>query len=159
MVLWNHSLRTIILKSLKYMCFLLLSNCTKQSANDVRTEYIYPAILYGYLDSWLFCTVEKNLFNQSAARTSLLYPLCFSRLMRNEQKDLEEKKALRSRQNTAQLIKYSAIHTKTSNKIYILFLFVLGLLLRGILQYFCLVRTQVLWMHSTPRIRPGSLML
>ena len=90
----------------------------------MRTEYIYPAILYGYLDSWLFCTVEKNLFNQSAARTSLLYPLCFSRLMRNEQKDLEEKKALRSRQNTAQLIKYSAIlHTKTSYKIHILSLY------------------------------------
>ena len=30
--------------------------------------------------------------NQSAARASLLYPLCFSRLIRNEQKDLAEKK-------------------------------------------------------------------
>ena len=47
--------------------------------------------MYGYLDSWLFCTV-KNLFDQSAARYMLLYPLCFSRLMRNKQKDLAEKK-------------------------------------------------------------------
>ena len=30
--------------------------------------------------------------NQSAARASLLYPLCFSRLIRNEQKDLAERK-------------------------------------------------------------------
>ena len=100
----------------------------------MQTEYIYPAILYGYLDSWLFCTVKKKLFNQSAARATLLFPLCFSCFMRNEQKDLEGKEALRARQCTAQLIKYSAIlHTKTSNKIYILFLFILGLLLRGIL--------------------------
>ena len=42
------------------------------------------------------CTVGyfvllKNLFNRSAAHAALLYPLCFSRLMRNEQKDLAEK--------------------------------------------------------------------
>ena len=44
--------------------------------------------------------------------------------MRNEQKDLEGKEALRARQNTAQLIKYSAIlHTKTSYKIHILSLY------------------------------------
>ena len=49
--------------------------------------------MYGYLDSWLFCTV-KNLFDQSAARYTFLYPLCFSRLMRNKQKDLAEKKAV-----------------------------------------------------------------
>ena len=34
----------------------------------------------------------KNLFNQSAARATLLYLLCFSRLMRNEPKDSPEKK-------------------------------------------------------------------
>ena len=65
---------------------------------DDSIEYKYPAICtviwtVGYLDSWLFCTV-KNLFDQSAARYTLLYPLCFSRLMRNEQKDLAEKKAV-----------------------------------------------------------------
>ena len=48
--------------------------------------------MYCCLDSWLFCTV-KNLFDQSAARYTLLYPLCFSRLMRNKQKDLAEKKS------------------------------------------------------------------
>ena len=29
-------------------------------------KYMYPAVLYGYLDSWLFCTV-KNLFDRLAA--------------------------------------------------------------------------------------------
>ena len=38
----------------------------------------------------LYC--KKKLFNQSAARATLLYPLCFSRLMRNELNDLAEKK-------------------------------------------------------------------
>ena len=37
----------------------------------------------------LYC--KKNLFNLSAARARILYPLCFSRLIRNEQKDLVEK--------------------------------------------------------------------
>ena len=37
----------------------------------------------------------KNLFNQSAARATPLYLLCFSRLMRNEPKELPEKKAVR----------------------------------------------------------------
>ena len=69
----------------------LLSNCTKWSTNNVRIQYKYPAILYGYLDSWLFCT-ERKLFNQSAARATLLYPLCFTRLMRNEEKDSAENK-------------------------------------------------------------------
>ena len=41
---------------LKYL--LLLSNCSKQSTNNARMEYKYPAILYGYLDSWLFCIVK-----------------------------------------------------------------------------------------------------
>ena len=57
-------------------------------------EYTYPAILYDFLDCWLFCIV-KNLFNQSAARATFLYPLCFSHLMRSEQKDLAGKKAVR----------------------------------------------------------------
>lgn len=37
---------------------VLLSNCSKQSTNNARTEYKYPAILYGYLHSWLFCIVK-----------------------------------------------------------------------------------------------------
>ena len=37
-----------------------------------------------HLYSWLFCTVKKNLFNRPAAHAALVYPLCFSRLMRNE---------------------------------------------------------------------------
>ena len=32
-----------------------------------KVGYKYPAMLCGYLDSWLFCTV-KNLFNQSTER-------------------------------------------------------------------------------------------
>ena len=37
-----------------------------------------------HLYSWLFYTVKKNLFNRPAAHAALVYPLCFSRLMRNE---------------------------------------------------------------------------
>ena len=48
-------------------------------------------IMYSYLDSWLFCTAKKNLFNKAAAHPMLLYLLCFSYLMRHEQKDLVEK--------------------------------------------------------------------
>ena len=58
----------------------------------MQIEYKYPAILYGHLDCWLFFTVKKNLFNQLAARTTSLYPLCFSYLVNNEQKYLTEKK-------------------------------------------------------------------
>ena len=50
--------------------------------------------MYGYLDSWLFCTFKKNLFKQSAARATLLYPFCFSRLMRKECKTQQKKKLL-----------------------------------------------------------------
>ena len=49
------------------------------------------ARLFGQLDILYY---KKNLFNQSAARATLLYPLCFSRLMRNELNDLAEKKAV-----------------------------------------------------------------
>ena len=31
-----------------------------ESANNARIGCKYPTILYGYLDSWLFCTVEKT---------------------------------------------------------------------------------------------------
>ena len=58
-----------------------------------KVEYKYPAILYGYLDSWFFFTV-KILFNQSAARATFLYPLFSSRLMRNDKKDLAVRKAV-----------------------------------------------------------------
>ena len=27
----------------------------------MRNEYKYPTILYGYLDSWLFCTIKKTI--------------------------------------------------------------------------------------------------
>ena len=33
---------------------------TAPSKNNARIEYKYPAIFYGYLDSWLFCTVKKK---------------------------------------------------------------------------------------------------
>lgn len=47
-------------------CFLL-SNYTKKSTNNAGIEYKYLAILYGYLDSWLFCAVKRNLFDKLAA--------------------------------------------------------------------------------------------
>ena len=46
--------------------------------------------LFGKLDI-LYC---KKPVYQSAACATLLYPLCFSCLIRNEQKDLAEKKAV-----------------------------------------------------------------
>ena len=49
--------------------------------------------MYSYLDSWLFCTAKKTQFNKAAAHPMLPYLLCFSYLMRHEQKDLVEKKA------------------------------------------------------------------
>ena len=52
----------LLLSLLLLLLLLLLSNCTKWSTNNVRIQYKYPAILYGYLDSWLFCT-ERKLFN------------------------------------------------------------------------------------------------
>ena len=66
---------------------VLLSNCTKKSTNNAPIEDKYPAIFYGYLDCWLFRTVKT-----SRLRATLLYPLCFSRHIRGEQKDLAEKK-------------------------------------------------------------------
>ena len=53
--------------------------------------YCDIARLFGQLVI-LYCK-KKKLFNQSAARATLLYPLCFSRLMRNELNDLAEKKS------------------------------------------------------------------
>ena len=60
----------------------------------MRIEYKYSAILYGYLDSCYFALLKKNLFKQSAARATLLYPFCFSRLMRKECKTQQKKKLL-----------------------------------------------------------------
>ena len=105
----------------------LLFNCTKQSTimreqstNILR--YCTAIWKFGYLDSWLFGQLvilycKKTLFDQSAERATFLFSLCFSRLMRNEQRDLAEKSiwrmnnllvfclTLRARQNTAQLVK------------------------------------------------------
>ena len=61
----------IILLSLLLLT-LLLTNCTKWSTNNVRIEFKYPAILCGYLDSWLFCTVKETCL------TSQLRALRFS---------------------------------------------------------------------------------
>ena len=40
----------------------------------------------------VFLQCKKDLLNRSAARATLPYLLCFSHLIRNEQKDSEEKK-------------------------------------------------------------------
>ena len=40
----------------------LLSSCTKSGTNNARIEYKYPAILYSYLESWLFSTVKKPVW-------------------------------------------------------------------------------------------------
>ena len=81
-----------------YLCFdLVAKSLFLAMINMVYCEYSllleYMYIAHVYI--WLFCSV-KNLFNRSAAHAALLYPLCFSRLMRNEQKDLAEKKAVGS---------------------------------------------------------------
>ena len=62
---------------------VLLLNCntinyypTAQSRVHIKIEYKYPAILYIYLNSWLFCTV-KNLFYQSAVCYLSLFALLF----------------------------------------------------------------------------------
>ena len=55
----------------------LLSNCTKKRTNNAPVEYKYPAVLYGFLDSWFFCTV-KNLFKQSTARASFSIRFAFT---------------------------------------------------------------------------------
>ena len=57
----------------------------EKSTNVLRYCTVIWTVVY-------FVLLKKNLFNQSAARVTLLYPLCFSRLMRNEQKNLAEKK-------------------------------------------------------------------
>ena len=63
-----------VLSEFQYLC--LLSNCTKRSANRAQIEYKYLAILYGYLESWsLNSVLLKDLFNQMAARATLVYPL------------------------------------------------------------------------------------
>ena len=85
----------ILLRNFRVVCSeysYLLSNCTKQSTNNSCLEYKYPAISrYGNLDSWLFF-YRKEACETSWLRASLLYPLCFSRLTRNEQKDSAESK-------------------------------------------------------------------
>ena len=79
-----------------------------------------------------YTKAAKLLFNQSATRATSLYLLFFSRLMRNEKKDLAVKKSsgvindllnvlvgsfLCIRQNTAQLVEILSVAThKTCNK-------------------------------------------
>ena len=70
----------------------------KVEYNNARLEYSHPPILYGYLESWLFGQLvifycKKTLFDQSAKRATFLYSLCFSRLMRNEHRNLAGKRA------------------------------------------------------------------
>ena len=62
----------LLLSLLLLLLLLLLTNCTKWSTNNVRIEFKYPAILYGCLDSWLFCTVKETCL------TSRLRALRFS---------------------------------------------------------------------------------
>ena len=70
----------------------------KVEYNNARLGYSHPPILHGYLESWLFGQLvilycKKTLFDQSAERATFLYSLCFSRLMRNEHRNLAEKRA------------------------------------------------------------------
>ena len=60
----------------------------KQRVNKVQISCDI-LLLFGQLVI-LYC---KKPFNQSAAQTTFLYPLCFYRLMRNELKDSAEKKS------------------------------------------------------------------
>ena len=54
----------------------LSSNCTEKSANNAPIEYKYPTIIYGYLDSWLFCTVKPVVCVRYASLSALLFPPC-----------------------------------------------------------------------------------
>ena len=70
----------------------------KVEYNNARLEYSHPPMLHGYLECWLlgqlvilYC--KKTLFDQSAERATFLHSLCFSRLMRNEHRNLAEKRA------------------------------------------------------------------
>ena len=48
-------------------------------------------MFYGYLDNWLFCTSKITCLTSQLCALRF-YQVCFSRLMRNEQKDLTHKK-------------------------------------------------------------------
>ena len=68
----------------------------KVEYNNARLKYSHPPILHGYLESWLFGQLvilycKKTLFDQSTERATFLYSLCFSRLMRNEHRNLAGK--------------------------------------------------------------------
>ena len=42
------------------VCYLILvANCTKYSTNNAGIEYKCLAMLYGYLDRWLSCTLKQ----------------------------------------------------------------------------------------------------
>ena len=73
----------------------------KVEYNNARLEYSHPPMLHGYLESWLFGQLvilycKKTLFDQSAERATFLYSLCFSCLMRNEHRNLTEKRTFSS---------------------------------------------------------------
>ena len=53
-----------------------LSNSRRYSTNNARIKFKLPAILYSYLDSWLFCKVKKTCWiNRLRA---LLFSICFA---------------------------------------------------------------------------------
>ena len=66
---------------------------TAQSRMQIL-EYKLSCDIVRLFRQLVICTVKKHMFSQSAARATLFYPLGFSRLMKNEQKDLAEKKAV-----------------------------------------------------------------
>ena len=48
-------------------------------------------MFYSYLDNWLFCTSKITCLTSQLCALRF-YQVCFSRLMRNEQKDLTHTK-------------------------------------------------------------------
>ena len=106
-LLWNLSFHGFLYRQLEPERVLSLTDRCDSSIiiqqhkveyNNARLEYSHPPMLHGYLESWLFGQLvilycKKTLFDQSAERATFLYSLCFSRLMRNEHRNLAEKRA------------------------------------------------------------------
>ena len=99
-LLWNLSFHDFLYRQLELQRTLSLTDRWDRSIyfSTAQSRVQYRRILYGYLESWLFGQVtlywKETLFNQSAARATFLQSLCYSRLVRNEQRDLAEIKAV-----------------------------------------------------------------
>ena len=66
-------------------------------------------MFYGYLDNWLFCTSKITCLTSQLCALRF-YQVCFSRLMRNEQKDLtQKKKKKKKKEDNKKIIRPSGV--------------------------------------------------